>query len=231
MRIAICDDEQQDLDHILSYCTNYDPSLHVDTFSRGTELLSAFRHSFYDLVFLDIEMVEPNGLVVGEELIQRKPAPIIVFTTQSLNYAVRGYGIALRYLPKPVDYDTFTGVMRLAAEKILPQKISITYDGETLIIPVSDISYIEVIRHQVIFHFVSRATISVRGSLSEIMAQLPHSYFVQPHKSYCVNLDLIDRVSSQKITMTNGDTIPIGRSKRDDFQDQLNLFIKGNNAL
>ena len=231
MRIAICDDELQDLNRILCYCTDYDPSLHVDTFSGGAELLSAFQHSFYDLVFLDIEMAEPNGLVVGEDLVKRTPKPIIVFTTQSLNYAVRGYGIALRYLPKPVDYDTFSGVMRLAVEKILSQKISITYDGEQLIIPVNDISYFEVIRHQVIFHFENQTTLSVRGTLSEIKAQLSRSYFVQPHKSYCVNLDHIDRVSSQKIIMTNGDVIPIGRSMKDSFQNQLNLFIKGNNAL
>lgn len=231
MKIAICDDEQLDLNRIHSYCNRYNDSIPVHLFSNGTHLLEAFQSSFFDLVFLDIEMAGPNGLTVGAELVKLTPKPIIVFTTQSLNYAVRGYGIALRYLPKPIDYDTFSGVMRLAIDKILPQKLSITQNGKQLIIPISDILYFEVIRHNVIFHLLNHETISVRGSLIEIKKQLSRNWFVQPHKSYCVNLDHIDHVCRQEITMTNGDCIPIGRNKSEFFQAQLDEYLKGSQAL
>lgn len=231
MKIAICDDEQSDLIRIHSYCQKYDGSIPVQLFSSGAHLLEAFRADFFDLVFLDIEMAAPNGLAVGAELIRNNPKPVIIFTTQSLNYAVRGYGIAMRYLPKPIDYDTFSGVMRLAMEKILPHKISVTRNGEQLIIPVSDISYFEVIRHQVIFHLETQETITVRGSLADVMNQLSRNWFAQPHKSFCVNMDHIDRVSRQAITMTNGETVPIGRNKSDFFQKQLDEYLKGSHAI
>ena len=67
-------------------------------------------------------MGQLNGLELGARLIRLSPKPVIVFTTQSLNYAVRGYGIAMRYLPKPITYDTFSDVMRLAMERIASSK-------------------------------------------------------------------------------------------------------------
>lgn len=122
MKIAICDDERADLEQIVAYSKQYDSSNPVRGFSSGDSLLAAFQTDFYDLVFLDIEMAGTNGLTVGSRLMECGVKPIIIFTTQSLNYAVRGYGIALRYLIKPIDYETFAGIMRVVLDKVLPQK-------------------------------------------------------------------------------------------------------------
>ena len=227
MRIAICDDERSDAEIIQSYCGRFDINLPVTLFSSGSELLRAFQGDHFDLVFLDIEMEAPNGLTVGAELVKHPTPPVIIFTTQSLNYAVRGYGIALRYLPKPIDYETFAGVMRLAADKILPQKLTIDCDGGQAVVSIADISYFEVFHHDIIFHLNDRRTISTRGSLSGFMEQLSKYCFAQPHKSYCVNMDHIDHISRQSVTMTSGEAVPIGRSKSDDFQRQFNLYLRG----
>lgn len=231
MNIAVCDDEKRDLERIASYCRRYDESNALYTFSGGDELLAAFDGMFFDLVFLDIEMDGSDGLTVGARLMERERKPIIIFTTHSLNYAVRGYGIALRYLPKPIEYETFAAVMKMVMDKLLPQKILVTYRGEQRLIPINEISYFEVIRHNVIFHLNNREIISIRASLAEIKNQLSHGCFVQTHKSYCVNMDCIDRVCRQAITMTNGESIPIGRNRSEAFQAQLQEYLKGNTLL
>lgn len=231
MKIAICDDEKKDLERIHKYCVSFDPTIATSLFSSGAELLDAFDDDFFDLVFLDIEMAAPNGLAVGAALAKRNPRPIIIFTTQSPNYAVRGYGIALRYLPKPIEYETFVGAVRLAMEKIISQKITICNHGEQIVVSINDISYLEVIHHELIIHLKNRKTISTHKTLSEMQVQLSHHGFSQPHKSYCVNLDHVDRVSRQTVTMTNGELIPIGRSKSERFQAELDLFLRGNRAL
>lgn len=104
MRIAICDDDQSDLAIIKQYCTQFNPEFSVSAFLCGEDLLRASNDGKFDLIFLDIEMGKLNGLDVGKQLVKLQPKPVIVFTTQSLNYAVRGYGIALQYLPKPITY-------------------------------------------------------------------------------------------------------------------------------
>lgn len=231
MNIAICDDEKPDLERIAAYCRRYDESHALFAFASGDDLLAAFDETFFELVFLDIEMDGSDGLTIGARLMERERKPIIIFTTQSLNYAVRGYGIALRYLPKPIEYEIFAGVMKLVTDKLRPQKISVAASGEQYLLSVDDILYFEVIRHNVIFHLRDGEEISVRASLSQIKDQLSHGCFVQTHKSYCVNMDYIDRVCRQAITMTNGESIPIGRNRSEAFQAQLQEYLKGNALL
>ena len=231
MKIAICDDEQGDLEHLFHHCQQFDSEFPVSLFRSGEELLTAFEHDFYDLVFLDIEMSEPNGLTVGQQLVMKDRPPIIIFTTQSLNYAVRGYGIALRYLTKPIDYDTFVGTMRIVSDKLDAQKLTLTSGGKTTVLSICDISYFEVIHHEVTFHMRSGKTLSVKGSLSNYMEQLAKFWFVQPHKSYCVNMDYIDHLTRQSITMTNGDMVPIGRNMSDSFRKEFDAYLRSVSAV
>lgn len=228
MKIAICDDEAADLRLIQSYCAQYDPQIPTAAFYSGEALLEAYKSDFYDLVFLDIEMGQMNGLEVGTRLINMPQKPVIVFTTQSLNYAVRGYGIAMRYLPKPITYDMFSDVMELALERILPEKISVLSNGEQVLIPISEILYFEILRHQLFVHLNSGEKLSARGTLTEIISQVSRRSFVQPHKSFYINMEYVDRFTQQNVKMTNGDLIPIGRSKKDNFKLRLSEYVKGN---
>lgn len=228
MKIAICDDETEDLKIIQSYCSKYNPTIPTGVFQSGEALLEAYKSSFYDLVFLDIEMGQMNGLEVGGKLINMPQKPVIVFTTHSLNYAVRGYGIAMRYLPKPITYDVFSNVMELALERILPKKISVLSNGEQVFIPISEILYFEILRHQLFVHLNSGEKLSMHGTLTELISQVSQRTFVQPHKSYYINMEYVDRLTKQNIVMTNGDLIPIGRSKKDYFQLRLSEYVKGN---
>lgn len=228
MKIAICDDEPSDLAIIKQYCKQFDPALSATTFVCGEALLNAFKDDYYDLIFLDIEMGKLNGLDVGKQLVRLQPKPVIVFTTQSLNYAVRGYGIALRYLPKPITYDTFCHVMRLAMERILPYRLDVTINGVQKFIPITDIVYFEVLKHQIVIHLRSGEALTMRGSLGEIITQIPNGCFSQPHKSYYINMEFVDKLTRQDAILTNGVAIPIGRSKKDTFQSQLLNYMKGN---
>lgn len=193
----------------------------------GYSYTSESRIHFPVSIFLDADFCRLNGLELGAQLIRLSPKPVIVFTTQSLSYAVRGYGIAMRYLPKPITYETFSDVMKLAMERILPQKISIFSNGTQMFIPINEIMYFEVLRHQPLIHLSSGENISVRSTLTEAISQVPPSIFAQPHKSYYINMEYVDRLTQQNITMTNGDLIPIGRSRKSDFQHQLSEYIKG----
>lgn len=228
MKIAICDDEAADLGLIQRYCVEYDASLPVSLFASGEELIEAFKENFYDLVFLDIELGKLSGLEVGATLRGLPDKPIIIFTTHSLNYAVRGYGIAMRYLPKPISYETFSTVMREALDHITPSKISICVSGTQMFFSVDDIVYFEVLRHQLMVHLKDQEAVCLRGTLIEVIEQIPSRQFVQPHKSYYVNMEYIDRLTGQDIMMTNGDVIPVGRSKKNEFKARLREYIKGN---
>ena len=71
-----------------------------------------------------------NGIEVGHALISKKYRPIIIFTTFSVEYAIRGYGIAIKYLTKPISYSDFIGAMESTLEYIAPKKLSICDKGD-----------------------------------------------------------------------------------------------------
>lgn len=73
MKIAICDDEAKDAKILLDHCRACNLSYESAVFPTASELLCAFSSDFYDLVFLDIEMVPPNGYEVGAKLAAMNP--------------------------------------------------------------------------------------------------------------------------------------------------------------
>lgn len=229
MKIAICDDNRIDLEILQQYCKKYNPGYEISLFDNGADLLETFQKKSFDIVFLDIEMCGLNGIEVGQSLVSKTNSPVIIFTTCSIDYAIRGYGIAVKYLTKPVLYEDFITAMAVALEYTAPKKLSICDKGTQMLLLVNDILYLEMFQHHIVIHLVNKDNIEIRGTLSEFIEELPANKFAQPHKSYLVNLDYIDKLNKQEIIMTNGDLIPIGRSKCSSFQECLHKFLKGNN--
>ena len=98
MRIAICDDEDQERLNIEALVKRYARELSIVLFSSADELLAAAKTTFFPLIFLDIEMDDTNGFDAAEELMSGSAKPLIVFVTKSTEYTIRGYDVAFHYL-------------------------------------------------------------------------------------------------------------------------------------
>lgn len=227
MKIAICDDELTDCELLYSYCKQYNSKLDITLFFSASDLYDAFQKTFFDLIFLDIEMQRPNGYEIAEKLAASASKPIIIFITKTLNYAVRGYGIAFRYLPKPIKYDLFSKTLEEVSPYLVPQKIVIPYQNEEKVLAITDILYFEVYVHEVTFHLTSAKPIKANGTLAYYIDMIRSPHFIQIHKSYCINLNYVDRAGKQHIFLTNGDKLPLGRIYKEHFHQRLRIFLKG----
>ncbi len=227
MLIAICDDSPGDLALLRGYCRQYDPGLAVITYPSAKELLASYPTEKPDIVFMDIEMEPPNGFEAAQRLRAERDAPIIIFTTQTLNYAVRGYGLALRYLPKPIDYGDFAEVLELALRERTPRKISVSSDSGAEILNVANILWFEVFGHNVCFHLKEKRDLQVRCTFSSVMEQVRSCDFAQIHKSYCVNLAFVERAEQTGVTLTDGTALPVGRSFVKSFRERLGNYLRG----
>ena len=225
MRIAVCDDDRHDLDTVCSMIHQYDSSLALTTFVKASDLLDAFQSAFYDLVFLDIEMEAPNGFEVAEALMLRKEKPLIVFVTNSSEYTLRGYGVAFRYLTKPIQYESVKNVLELAIEQIVPQKIPLILKDRTLFLSIQDIYYIEANNHNISVQTKS-GLYDLRGKLKDIEAQLPAVSFSKPHNSYIVNLAEVRSITAKNMILNNGDVVPISQRNRRGFEMALFQYVR-----
>lgn len=230
MKIAICDDDIKDANTILKYC--HDSEMPYGTyetviFSTASDLLYAFSSDFYDLVFLDIKMKNTNGYEAGLELSRRKPRPVIVFTTNFQQYAIQGYGIASRYLCKPITLSTFRQTMNEILPLLLPQKIMLAYNGIQKAVSVNEILYFESLAHHIIFHLTESRRFEIKDTLEHVLQRIQQPNFFRVHRSFCVNLDYVDTIKPSQITMTDGAKIPISRNKQEALLERFTHQLKG----
>jgi len=134
MRIAVCDDETAWIEQTKRRLEQVYVSLDllVETFSNGKMLLDRIKSVSFDLVILDIEMPQMDGLQVARSLRSMGLETEIVFLTSHVEYALKGYEVqALRYLTKPVDAGKLEEIILYLLEKEKKQKrVVIQSEGE-----------------------------------------------------------------------------------------------------
>ena len=226
LRIAICDDEQNDLlqlqDMVINYCLPTIPE--ISCFESASALFDTAKCIQYDLVLLDIEMESPNGYEIARKLIEQDHKPLIIFVTNSMAYTIRGYGVAFRYLTKPLDKGQLWEALDAAIKETAANRFIFAVDGNSHILTMDEIYYFEVFNHHTILHTVDTEYV-FRATLKEVVAQLPLGYFGIPHQSYIVNFNHIKTATSKDIQLTNGSCIPVSRRKQKDFENQLHQYL------
>ena len=122
-RIAVCDDEPSELEDIVQSVKRYDVhgDFDIENYTDGAVLLSdlQLKRKFFDLLLLDIEMPS-NGFQLAQTLTQMEKHPLVIFVTKRHEYAVQGYGIAFRYLVKPLDESLFAAAMDASPIPVFP---------------------------------------------------------------------------------------------------------------
>lgn len=226
LRIAICDDEASDLAHVLEMTELYDADqqMCIRTFPHASTLLEQANADAFDIVLMDIEMEQPNGYEVAKELKALPAPPVILFVSKSSAYTMQGYGIALRYLAKPLDQDLFFEAMDAAVQEATAHRLTIACDDATVVLPVAEVFYIEMFGHYAEIH-TAKQEYRFRGTLKEITATLPRQFFAQPHKSIVVNLSKIRSAGNDELILVNGERLPVSRRRVQEFHQALYRFL------
>lgn len=215
--IAVCDDEANELQNIIDHVRTYNKTWVPLVFSSAKALLAASESTHFDIILLDIEMSAPTGFEAAKRLIAtQSPAPLIIFITKSSAYTTRGYGVAFRYLIKPICWDDFSHAMDSAVDELRANRFSFEYSNGIFSLPIQSIYYIESFAHVAVIHTADEE-FRIRATLSDLQQKLPLSRFVTPHKSYLVNMAHINYVLTEDIVLTSGVHIPLSRRKRQEF--------------
>lgn len=222
MKIAVCDDDPHDLQLALELVQQIPSAEYVFAFSSALSLYNSAEN--FDAVILDIEMEAPNGFEIALRLARQEHHPIIVFATNSASYAVQGYGLALRYLLKPLTSESITEALEAASQQLHSNRLTVVLDDVTHVVNVQDIYYAEVQGHHVTLH-TAQSALHFRATLRDIAARLPQRCFCACHQSYLVNLLHIHSVSKDEVRLTNGIRIPISRRRQKEFMLAFHTFL------
>ena len=165
----------------------------------------------YDILFLDVEMGDLNGIDVAEKLLECKDDTFIFFITNYSIYSDRASDIrAHRYLSKPVDRDRLSNGIDSALKKIsdVTKYITVT-DMETkkrYKIPIASIIFIENTGRHTKIYLTTRPAFIVEEIFSTIKERIESEveYFAIPHQSYYVNLRFVDDYDKKEVKMSYG---------------------------
>lgn len=224
-RIAICDDRQEDREYVRQLTARWAQQrgnqVEMTEFCSAEQFLFSCPQPDFDLLLLDIEMGEMDGVSLAKQVRRTNELMQIVFITGYSDYITEGYEVAaLHYLMKPVKEEKLFAVLDRAVERLHKNTKVLTLETaeEMVWVPLYQVSALEVQRNYVTVH--ARQDYTVKKSLSELMEQLDERFF-RVGRSAVVNLNDISRVTRSDIYLTDGRIIPLPRGA----YDKLNRAI------
>lgn len=223
IKIAFCDDDMEVLHQMNELLDRYRIERNEDityaAFQSPFELLTEIEKGIRpDILFLDVVMPGQNGMDVAKEIRQYDTNMKIIFLTSSPEFAVESYSVgAYFYQLKPIWEESFFRLMdAVLAECEKKKKNSLilrSKDGITRI-DLQQLEYCEVLGRKLLFHLEDGAVLESAGSLDDLAGQLmQYSNFFRPHRSFLVNMEYIQNISSRSIKMVNDAEIPIPHGK------------------
>lgn len=233
LRCCVIDDEPLASGLIASYITKTPFMELAGEYSSPKDAISMILDGDVDLVFLDINMPQLNGIEFAKII---PPSVQIIFTTAYDNYAVEGFRVnALDYLLKPISYEEFLAAGKRALQwadlnsrkaenessATNQEYIIVKSEYKLMQIAVKDILYIEGLKDYVkIYTEGSDKSIMTLISMKALERSLPSQRFMRVHRSYIVNLSKIRVIERNRIVFGKA-VIPISESYKQAFADYI----------
>ena len=228
IRCAVVDDEPLALGLMASYVKKTPFLELVGSYSSAVQAMQEMHDHPADLVFLDIQMPELNGLDYSRMIPARTR---VIFTTAFNQYALDGYKVnALDYLLKPISYPDFLQAANKAQEwfKLVEQsdlsKQKEKTDEKQSIFVKSDYKLIQIELRNILYIEGLKDYVKIYEELMSMKAMeemLPADRFMRVHRSYIVQKEKIRVIEHNRIVFGNT-YIPVGDSYKQSFQDFLN---------
>lgn len=230
IRIAIVEDDQHYVEILITFLHQYEKengqSFHVQHFSDGADIVADYPENL-DLILMDIEMEQMDGMTAAERIRLLDKDVVIIFITNMMHYVMKGYAVeALDYVLKPINYFAFSQRITRALvrmKKKHSKHLLIGRYGNVKRISIDDLLYVEVRNHDIEYHTLDEV-ISVRGTLRAVEKELEGLTFFRCNSGCLVNLDYVDGMDNSDVMVRN-QRIPVSRGHRKEFLDRMNHYL------
>lgn len=225
--IAI-DDEPLALNQIASYIGKTPFLESVALCQSAFEAIEYLARQEIDLLFVDINMPDINGIEFVKSLERR---PQVIFTTAYSEYAIEGFQVdALDYILKPISYASFLKAATKAKtwfelnrkqEPVVETKneyLFVKSEYKLIRISLADIRYVESANEYIQLHLENKEVVTTLIRLKSMEEQLPKDRFMRVHRSFIVNLDHVKVIERNRIVFDRNVYIPVGDQYKEAFQ-------------
>ena len=225
-KIAVCDDDPAQVQYLSAklelWARQRDNMLRTASFYSAESFLFQYaEEKDFDILLLDIEMGNMNGVELAKKVRLENKEVQIIFVTGYMEYISAGYDVeALHYLLKPVTEEKFFAVLDRACEHLKnnDQCILLHSGSETIRIPLYEIRCLEVQKNYVTIH--GNEDYTVKKTLRELEGSLDES-FVRTGRSCLVNLHYIKKITKTDVYLKDGSVLPLSRGLYDTINQAM----------
>ena len=228
----IVDDEPLAVRLLESYVEKTPDLQLLASFTDSITAINAVKEQKPDLLFLDIQMPNLDGMELAHSL----PAETrVIFTTVFKEYAFESYEVnALDFLLKPIRYNKFLNAVEKAKKQKLPQKeailsstqqntVFIRVDGEWRNVVIDKIIYVSCIKDYVMFYLDDETRpLITHLTMKAVEQMLPSEKFLRIHRSYIVAIDKIRKIDRNDCVYIGKEIIHVP----DGYQQAFQNFIE-----
>lgn len=218
MNVLIYEDENIYIDKLRIVLSKYNMNLTVC--STADDFLNCSQ--LFDIAFVDIEVEGLDGLNAARILKTRAKNCIVIAYTHYDGYAVNGYKYGIdRYILKTASIEELSNEIDIIINEYFKNnnKVQIVNNGIHYNIFLNDIVYIESCHNSLCIHLLEK-DFTIRSTFSDLLDILNCEYIVRVHKGFAINLKNIFSVSKTQVVMINKEVVPVGKSYREDFENQ-----------
>ena len=223
LRCLVVDDEELARVLVANYVSRTKTLELVGTCANPLEAMEALREQVVDLLFLDIQMPELNGIDFLKSMPRK---PLVVLTTAYSEYALEGYDLnVVDYLLKPFSFDRFLQAVHKAQDRLpalAPKKNFLMVKSEHKVhrLDLEELLYVQSMREYVAY-YTTHGRLLALGSLKQLEEELPSDRFLRIHKSYLVALDKVRTLEGNFVKIQEV-PLPIGANYKEEL---LNRFF------
>lgn len=231
MRIAICDDLTECRLSIKCYINEYFKLHHIehriDEFKTGLALLNS--DEIYDILFLDIELGDSNGIAIAKEIQKKDKNTVILIVTAYRQYLDDAMDIQVaRYIDKPATQSRIFSALDKAMSIIMESVVTLHMkEGRVVRLKASDIVYAEA-KMKGVYIYTEEATYRIKEPMKQLKSMLTASCFAVPHNSYFVNMNYIKNFQRNEISLAEpylNTKISVATRKQSEFKRRFLDFI------
>lgn len=230
--IAICDDEPKILESlaeiIKKVVLKHNISAEYYVTQDAKEMLKHIDENNVDILFLNIDMPQHNGMEIAEYLLNKGVKTLLIFVTnyealvyKSFQYHPFGF-IRKNYFDKEIEQVISSAIDTL---KDRQDSLVIKINNELIRIKLSEIMYFEASSNYVDV-FTTTANYHYRETLGVLEKQLSDKGFIRIHKGYLVNQQFVYAIRYNEVELSNEVLLPIGRTNRDNARKMLMKYMR-----
>ena len=232
MNIAICDDNETDIKYIKKIVKNefdsHNINCELSLYTDARSLLQANQSQPFDVIFLDLDMPDLNGMEAASHLNKLNSATEIIFVTNHDELVYKAYRFkALGFIRKKYLETEISEILEVLIESINTRQQYITFSDSGVEIKclISDIMYMQSDDHYVDIITTTKKH-TLRDSLNNIENLYVHFGFIRVHSRYLVNFRYIYSIEKNTIVLNNKHQLPISRSKTAAVKEAFQFYSR-----